>query len=185
MCARYKADSDKAPGNRSQGSGVAYTQSAPRRRVPAGQYDRDDEAPQPTRQQPAPIQQQRDRGSLHVNINPNGQGRGASGPLPLRDDYVDTADPLNTPPDMDGRRVLHDDGRRDPSSAFGTPGPKREYRKSRVAPAADDTPNPWAELKSPPKKGTSLWQGLLIWLFFPKCLTALMKMRNSLNMLKN
>ena len=168
MCARYKADSDNDPGNRSRGAGGAYTQAAPRRRVPAGQYDRDEEPTQsPHRQQPEPISPQRDRGALHVNIVPNGQGRGAGGPLPLRSDYVDTEDPLTTPPDIDGRRVLHDDGRRDPASAFGTPGPKREYRKSRVSPSADDTPNPWAELKSPPKKGTSLWQGLLIWIFFP------------------
>ena len=98
---------------------------------------------------------------------PPTERRSAGSPPPLPG-YVGNDDPLATPPGPDGRRVLHSD-QRDPASAFGTPGPPREYRRSRptATPPPTDMANPWSDLKDPPKKGTSFWQGVLIWLFFP------------------
>ncbi len=164
MCARYKAAPDHAPDRTPRGGGDVYTQASPRRRVPAGQYADEESLPPESPQQAGEGQYSR-QNVMYVNV-PQG-GRPGEGPLPLRG-YVGNDDPLSTPPGSDGKRVLYSD-RPDPESAFGTPGPRREYRKSRAVAPSDgqDMVNPWAELKSPPKKGTSLWRGLFIWFFFP------------------
>ena len=128
--------------------------------MPAGQYTDADSPGEP--QEPV----QRQSAPLHVNMPPT-ERRSAGSPPPLPG-YVGNDDPLATPPGPDGRRVLHSE-QRDPASAFGTPGPPREYRRSRptATPPPTDMANPWSDLKDPPKKGTSFWQGVLIWLFFP------------------
>ncbi|MDO5471433.1 MAG: transglycosylase domain-containing protein, partial [Akkermansia sp.] len=160
MCARYKSGSGSTPSPRAQGAGAAYTQAAPRRRVQPTGYEEDNYLP-PEETPPAP-------GADYPRTAPRPQPeprRRTHAPAPLPG-YMEMDDPLQTPPGPDGRRILHCDTP-DPESAFGTPGPRREYRKHAPAQPDDDTPSPWEELKSPPRKGTSLWHAISLWVFFP------------------
>lgn len=160
MCARYKSGSGSTPSPRAQGAGAAYTQAAPRRRVQPTGYEEDNYLP-PEETPPAPGA---DYPRTAARPQPEPRRRThAPAPLP---GYMEMDDPLQTPPGPDGRRILHCDTP-DPESAFGTPGPRREYRKHTPAQPDDDTPSPWEELKSPPRKGTSLWHAISLWVFFP------------------
>lgn len=161
MCARYKSDPD-TPSTHTPGGGTGrYAQASPRRRTPSIQHESDLSAPLP-QDQAMPQQLNAHR----VNIPPAERNRRISSPAPMPG-YVDQSDPLLAQADPEGRRLLHSDDQPDPSSAFGTPGRRREYRKYTPTPATDDVPSPWQELKTPPKKGTSLWQGISTWIFFP------------------
>ncbi len=161
MCARYKDSSSGTPNNNSQGGGVLYSQAAPRKRVPAGRYEEEEETSE-HEAAPLPIAP----AAPKAPRNTPARRRVTDSPAPLPG-YMEKEDPLQAQADADGRRVLHSDTPRNPESAFGTPGPKREYRRTRPAPAPDAEENPWSDLKYPPKKGTSFWQGLGMWLFFP------------------
>ncbi len=141
MCARYKAGSDRTTGTGTRGSAEAYGQAAPRPRVQSTRHAPDEE---------------------YSDSEPRGA---MPGPAPLPG-YMETEDPLQVPPGADGRRILHSDTP-DPASAFGTPGPRRDYRKRIPQARMDDAPSPWKDLAAPPKKGTSLWKGISTWIFFP------------------
>lgn len=80
--------------------------------------------------------------------------------------HMESEDPLLHPCGPDGRKVLHRDSP-DPNSTFGTPGPQRNYRRQTSNNSSDNITNPWADIKAPPKKGTSIWKGISLWLFFP------------------
>ena len=139
MCARYKSGPSSPPSHRTQGAGSVYTQASPRRRVQPGSYDEDDYMPNEERtDMPAADYPRSTQTSSRQQPEPR---RHAHKPAPLPG-YMEMDDPLLTQPGPDGRRVLHRDAP-DPASAFGTPGPRREYRKRSASPPMDDTPSPW------------------------------------------
>ncbi len=155
MCARYKSGSDSTTGSSARGASAAYGQAAPRRRVQSTGFDTAAD------HDPAP---ESDMRNLRVKM-PSDTRSSIPGPAPLPG-YLETEDPLQTPAGADGRRVLHSDAP-DPASAFGTPGPKRDYRKYTPTTRMDTDDSPWKDLAAPPRKGTSLWKGISTWIFFP------------------
>ena len=132
MCARYKAsDPDNTPTAR-RGRAGARPQAAPRPRVRANHP-----AEEPPPQDPEDWEEDTGAGYAQPELEPQPRrvrsSRPRRVPMPARSPEPYGGDEADYPPD----------------DAFGTPGPRREYRR-RYQPADE---NPLNEFTRPPKKG--------------------------------
>lgn len=158
MCPRYKADDEPSPPPQGRGRSPLFGQAAPRPRVHPPQLDPSPLAP--------PLPPDEAAGEERAASEPAGavgRRRPHHIPAPLPGGYSGEGDPLQTPPDATGRRLLCDEPTA-PDNAFGTPGPRREYTR-RAMPS--DMRNPWEDFKRPPQKGMGAWRALGMLLFFP------------------
>ena len=132
MCARYKAsDPDNTPTAR-RGRAGARPQAAPRPRVRANHP-----AEEPPPQDPEDWEE--DTAAGYAQPEPESQPRRVRSSRPRR-----VPMPARSPEPYGG-----DEADYPPDDAFGTPGPRREYRR-RYQPADE---NPLNEFTRPPKKG--------------------------------
>ncbi|MCQ2370998.1 MAG: transglycosylase domain-containing protein [Akkermansia sp.] len=132
MCARYKAsDPDNSPTAR-RGRAGARPQAAPRPRVRANHP-----AEEPPPQDPEDWEE--DTAAGYAQPEPESQPRRVRSSRPRR-----VPMPARSPEPYGG-----DEADYPPDDAFGTPGPRREYRR-RYQPADE---NPLNEFTRPPKKG--------------------------------
>lgn len=133
MCARYKAEPDTRANDATRREDALYGQAAPRPRRRVILPEEDD-TPEPE--------------SVLRTPQPRTRAAARAVPPPLFDCEEEAETQRSEPPP--------------PESAFGTPGPPREYTR-RVS----EPENPWEDFRRPPRKGMSVWKALWLIISFP------------------
>lgn len=162
MCPRYKAHDETPPDKPAGGRGTVFGQAAPQPRVQPSIPEQQSPLPPPDEATPFGAKDTATDLSRGAARLPHSR-RAHYAPPPVHG-FAEGDGPMEAQPGPDGRRTLCDDSPVSPESAFGTPGPHREYTRRSMP---GNIRNPWEDLRRPPQKGMGAWRALGTLFLFP------------------